>query len=401
MGSMKRWRRRLAVLLLALAALLACVPPAGQAYLTDVYLTAVNNQVLEMDSATMPFRSGGVWYVSSRVFEGTDLGVSYVRSDLMGLAMLYTTKIDLRFDLEAQQVYDKQGNIYNGSAIEKGGVMFFPVALVCRYFDLRWSISETETVPLIRIRSGEDSLDDRSFLDAAALQMRERYLEYEKSVTSPAEEPGRPDVTPPPPENPPPVQAAEGQKVYLLVDVRSAEEARAVLEKLGSAQATFLLSAEQMGEGDLVRSLVAGGHAVALRAAGTAEDEVEEEILLARELLWQSACCWLDLVFCEGRSDTGKLLEDTGRICPWDWTAGARRAWRSFWRGWRRPATGCAPGGLRPDAPEPFEKRRPTRDSRIRRALSGSGIFSPPAVFPLFKQRLIYRMFKKKSPYRV
>ena len=66
MGSMKRWRRRLAVLLLALAALLACVPPAGQAYLTDVYLTAVNNQVLEMDSATMPFRSGGVWYVSSR-----------------------------------------------------------------------------------------------------------------------------------------------------------------------------------------------------------------------------------------------------------------------------------------------------------------------------------------------
>ena len=64
MGSMKRWRRRLAVLLLALAALLACVPPAGQAYLTDVYLTAVNNQVLEMDSATMPFRSGGVWYVS-------------------------------------------------------------------------------------------------------------------------------------------------------------------------------------------------------------------------------------------------------------------------------------------------------------------------------------------------
>lgn len=312
MGSMKRWRRRLAVLLLALAALLACVPPAGQAYLTDVYLTAVNNQVLEMDSATMPFRSGGVWYVSSRVFEGTDLGVSYVRSDLMGLAMLYTTKIDLRFDLEAQQVYDKQGNIYNGSAIEKGGVMFFPVALVCRYFDLRWSISETETVPLIRIRSGEDSLDDRSFLDAAALQMRERYLEYEKSVTSPAEEPGRPDVTPPPPENPPPVQAAEGQKVYLLVDVRSAEEARAVLEKLGSAQATFLLSAEQMGEGDLVRSLVAGGHAVALRAAGTAEDEVEEEILLARELLWQSACCWLDLVFCEGRSDTGKLLEDLG-----------------------------------------------------------------------------------------
>lgn len=310
-GNMKR-RSRLAAVLLILAALLA--PSSGRAVLTDVYLTAVNNQVLELDSETMPFRSGGVWYVSSRVFEGTDLGVSYVRSDVMGLAMLYTTQIDLRFDLEAQQVYDKQGNIYNGSAIEKGGVMFFPIALVCRYFDLRWSISETETVPLIRIRSGGDSLDDRSFLDAAAYQMRERYLEYEKSVTSPAEEPSRPSVTPPPPESPPPVQAAEGQKVYLLVDVSSAEEARAVLEKLGTAQVTFLLSAEQMGEGDLVRSLVAGGHAVALRAGGGTEDEVEEEILLARELLWQSACCWLDLVFYEGRTEIGDLLEDLGCV---------------------------------------------------------------------------------------
>lgn len=310
-GNMKR-RGRLAAVLLILAALLA--PSSGQAVLTDVYLTAVNNQVLELDSETMPFRSGGVWYVSSRVFEGTDLGVSYVRSDVMGLAMLYTTQIDLRFDLEAQQVYDKQGNIYNGSAIEKGGVMFFPIALVCRYFDLRWSISETETVPLIRIRSGGDSLDDRSFLDAAAYQMRERYLEYEKSVTSPAEEPSRPSVTPPPPENPPPVQAAEGQKVYLLVDVSSAEEARAVLEKLGTAQVTFLLSAEQMGEGDLVRSLVAGGHAVALRAGGGTEGEVEEELLLARELLWQSACCWLDLVFYEGRMEIGDLLEDLGCV---------------------------------------------------------------------------------------
>lgn len=310
-GNMKR-RSRLAAVLLILAALLA--PSSGRAVLTDVYLTAVNNQVLELDSETMPFRSGGVWYVSSRVFEGTDLGVSYVRSDVMGLAMLYTTQIDLRFDLEAQQVYDKQGNIYNGSAIEKGGVMFFPIALVCRYFDLRWSISETETVPLIRIRSGGDSLDDRSFLDAAAYQMRERYLEYEKSVASPAEEPSRPSVTPPPPESPPPVQAAEGQKVYLLVDVSSAEEARAVLEKLGTAQVTFLLSAEQMGEGDLVRSLVAGGHAVALRAGGGTEDEVEEEILLARELLWQSACCWLDLVFYEGRTEIGDLLEDLGCV---------------------------------------------------------------------------------------
>lgn len=310
---MGRRGRRLAAAALALTLLLSLTPASGRAVLADVYLTAVNNQVLELNGETMPFRSGGVWYVSSRLFEGTDLGVSYVRNDLLGLAMLYTTQIDLRFDLEAQQIYDKQGNIYNGSAIEKGGVLFFPVALVCRHFGLHWSISETETVPLIRIRSGDDSLDDRSFLDAAAGQMRSRYLDYEKAHTAAAEEP--PSGPLPPVEVPPPViQAAEGQKVYLLVDSRSGEDTRRLLARLDAVKATFLLGLEQMEDADLLRGLTAGGHAVALRAVGATEDEVESELLRARELMWQSACAWLDLVWYEGRADIGGLLEDLGVV---------------------------------------------------------------------------------------
>lgn len=54
----------------------------------------------------------------------------------------------------------------------------------------------------------------------------------------------------------------------------------AVLKELGNtAQGTFLLTAEQMEDGDLLRALIAGGHAVALAASGETEEDVEAQII--------------------------------------------------------------------------------------------------------------------------
>ena len=97
---MGNWKRRLAALALALTLLTALAPPAGRAVLSDVYFTAANEELLELSGETMPFWSVGVLYVSSRLFEGTGLGVNYARNN--NLAMLYTPRIDLRFDLETQ-----------------------------------------------------------------------------------------------------------------------------------------------------------------------------------------------------------------------------------------------------------------------------------------------------------
>lgn len=298
------------VLLLAIG----LTPPRGRAVLSGVYLTAANEQLLELSGETMPFLSGGVWYVSSRLFEGTDLGVNYARIYNANQAMLYTAKIDLRFDLEAQTVSDKDGNQYAGYAIERGGVIFFPLPLVCSRFGLRWSISETETVRLIRVKSAGAILDDRDFIDAAAGQMRDRYNTYERSVTAAepgGQQPGGPDA---PPSNDDPPLAAEGQKVYLIVDSQSQEDTLAVLARLGDRQATFLLTAEEMASSpDLVRALVAGGHGLALQTTGGTEAELEQEILRAREILWQSACLWLELVWC-GTPDCGALLSQLGCV---------------------------------------------------------------------------------------
>lgn len=314
---MKHRKLRLCACALALTLTLILAAPAGRAALSDVYFTAVNEQLLDMSSDTMPFWSGGVLYVSSRIFEGTDLGVNYVRNNTMGLAMLYTNQVDLRFDLEEQLAYDKRGNVYSGHAIERGGVVFFPLDLVCRYFGLTWSFSQTDTVPLIRVKSSSGILDDVRFIDAASAsgQMASRYADYVKSVGGGSDGGSKPAVQPKPPgqqqeETPPAVQAVEGQKVYLIIDTVSREDTLAALQILGSVQATFLLGLDDMADGDLLRGLVAGGHGIALRM----EDGTEEELRAARELLWQSCCSWLDMVWYEGREDIGGLLASSGCV---------------------------------------------------------------------------------------
>lgn len=304
-------KRRIFALLLALCLLAALPPVRGRAAISGVYFTAANEQVLDLNAETMPFFSNGTLYVPSRLFDGTDLGVRYVRNDNMGLAMLYTNKIDLRFDLESQIAYDKQGKIYTGyHAVEQNGVVFLPLVLVCRFFGLSWSFSDTEIAPLIRVKSDAVILDDAAFIDAAEIQMRGFYADYERAMAS-----TEPDLPPgPSQEDPPPVQAAEGQKIYLLVESRTYGDTLSVLEALDGVQATFLLTLEQLEQGDLVRALVAGGHGVALLAQADTEPGMEEEVRRARDLTWQAACTWLDLVWYEGGAEVDRLLEDLGCV---------------------------------------------------------------------------------------
>ena len=113
---MKNRLHRFAALALTLL-LLACltgVPVRASA--DGVYFTAANDQLMELTADTMPFYSNDVLYVSSRLFEGGELGVSYARHTSLGLATLYSSSLDLRFDLAGQVAYDKQNNLYPGYA---------------------------------------------------------------------------------------------------------------------------------------------------------------------------------------------------------------------------------------------------------------------------------------------
>ena len=115
------------------------------------------------------------------------------------------------------------------------------------------------------------------------------------------------------PQQDDPAQAATGQRVHLLLTAQTSDDALAAAEALADGQtATFLLTLAQMEDGDLLRGLVAQGHAIALLAQGTTADEVAWELEEGRALLWQAACAWLNLVWYEGAADIGGVLEEMG-----------------------------------------------------------------------------------------
>lgn len=301
---MKRIFRKAAAWLLAAALALTLAPGRGRAALSGVYFTAVNGVLMDLTAETMPFLSNGVLYVPHTVFQGTDLGVNYARNYSMHLAILYTMDMDLRFNLEEQTVEDKEGQSYEGHAIEKGDYIFFPLDMVCRYFGLSWTYRSTDTVPLIRVTSGVQILSDEKFIDAAAGRMAGLYSAYESQVQQQggAEEGG-------------PYLPIAGQQVHLVIAGQSGEEARQALSLLAAAdaQATFLLTADQLElDGDLLRGVVAGGHSAALLILGQTPEEVEAELERARDLAWREAMLWLDLAWYEGSADIAPLLGEMG-----------------------------------------------------------------------------------------
>ena len=301
--------------LLVLVLVFTLVRYEGRAVLENVYFTAVNDKLMPLNDETMPFWSNNTLYVCHTAFDRTDLEVHYIRNYSMGLAVLYTSRNGLYFDLAGRTVYDKNDVSYNGSAIEKNGYVFFPIDLVCRYFGLTWSLNDTATVPLIRIKSDTAVLDDVSFISAASTMMTSRYAEYEKTVnaTQKQEEPSKQPEKDPVVEQQP-IHAADGQKIYLVLSCKTAETARATIRVLGDNGATFLLTVQQMENGDLVRALLGSGHSIALLVRSSTESEILNELQRARELVWKAACSLLQLVWYEGEEDAAALFEQQGCV---------------------------------------------------------------------------------------
>lgn len=313
---MTRRGKRFFAALLAFVLMFTLVRQEGTAVLEDVYFTAVNDKLMPLNAETMPFWSNNTLYVCYTAFDKTDLDVQYIRNYSMGLAVLYTSKNGLYFDLAGRTVYDKNDVYYNGSAIEKNGYVFFPLDLVCRYFGLSWSQNDTATVPLIRIKSDTVVLDDRSFISAAATMMASRYAEYEKIVNASKQEDEKPPKEPDkdPVVSPPPIHAADGQKLYLILSGRTEEAIRGAMDVMGDRGATFLLTVQQMENGDLVRALLGNGHSIALLVRSGTEGEILSELQRARELVWMTSCSLLQLVWYEGEESVTLLFEEQGCV---------------------------------------------------------------------------------------
>ena len=309
---MKRYLRCCAALLCALLVLSGV--PAAQATGT-VYFTAVNETVLKLTDATMPFWANGRLYVSSDMFADKELGVTYYHNVLMKTVVLYDGGGALQFDLEKGTSYDGNGHPMSAVAIVRSGRVFFPVEIVADYFRLTFTQNAVARGYVVRLRSEDSVLNDRLFLDAATSLLEYRYEEYKKAqsvVLSP--------VTPvTPPDNPKPSDPSTSDERTVYLSFLVGENSGDLVDVLGAAKmpGTFFFTEEQLMENAaFARRLVVTGYGIGLAVDCARGIGAAEQLRSANELLWRltgtkTRLCMLKNAVAEDE----KAARDAGYCC--------------------------------------------------------------------------------------
>lgn len=305
-------RRKIAAVLLAV---LMILPAASAPVLAadPVYFTAVNETILELSDATMPFWSGGYLYVSSTLFSNKELGVYYSPNSAKQTLVLYTNRLALIFDLSNMTTTDSQGNFYSQKAIAKGSDFFLPISMVALFFNLTYTNSKVTNGYLIRVKSGGAVLSDAMFIDAAASQMEYRYSQYQKRLEPPTE----PTIPTQPEDNTPGIS---GKSVYLCFLADDSDEISALLDVLDhyDCRATFYFTPELLPQaGDLLRRMTATGQGIGLIAdAAQTGTPPAERLNAGNQILFESCSGKTRLAFLKnaGQQDE-KAAEAAGYCC--------------------------------------------------------------------------------------
>ena len=307
-------KKRIAGLVLSLLLILQMSMPAVA--VRSVYFMAVNDNILPMTDATMPFWSSGTLYIPSSIFTGDvrkDVDVGYVYNPGRQLLILYNAaKQRLEFDMSRNHVGDSEGNIYYRRALVRGGEVFVPAVLVAEYFGLVYSttaldvkVAGEDEAWMVWLRTPDRTLPEKTFADAASSMMRDRYEAYNRTQSGAEEQPDTPQKG---------ETTFSGKSVYLCFRAENGEETAALLNELDQAgrQAAFYCTAEFLEqEGDLLRRMAATGHTIGLLADGEHEAlSVKEQLSLGNDALYRATCGKTRMVYLENADED--LLEAVG-----------------------------------------------------------------------------------------
>ena len=274
--------RRLAALLCMLALVLGLSGPVSAA--GDIYFTAINDSVAALNDSTMPTWSGGVLYVPYSVFDGSnstgitfDISFSYNRSS--GLATLFNTRQFLTFDLNNGTCYDGLSGLpLGGKAILRNGRVYVPVARVCSFFGLSYSIISIPEGYIVRIKSSSVVLSDEDFADAATNSIARRLREYNQanqSTPTPGVLPpttsggGQTETTDPPIQQEP--ETSGSVPTYLGFRCDDDQALSDILDALADENraAVFFFPPDKLErQDDLLYRILGSGHSVGLLAEG-------------------------------------------------------------------------------------------------------------------------------------
>ena len=302
-------KRGSAALLAALALLLALLLPTGGQAASTVYFTAVNDTLLELSDATMPFWSGGTLYVPASAFSGGVLNVTYSYNTGKETLILTRSGVKLICNLNTELMVDNQGNIYDYNAIERGGTVFLPVNLVCGVLGVTCT---TRSIPygyLVRIRDDGASYTDEGFVSAASSMLASRYAAYEAAHTETA--------APAPDEN------ESAKTLYLAFLVTDADTASSWLDALDKTDfhatffltQTFLKTASTPEGSELLRRILASGHNLGLQTATAGSEAALQELRQDNELLQRAAFVKTRLVLLSGGTAQRNAAVRAG-FCP-------------------------------------------------------------------------------------
>lgn len=327
---MKRWKRSAALVLVLtmLVTLLNTAQAAG-----NIYLTAVNENLLELTSDTMPTWSNGVLYVPYTVFDGSytgiNLGISSSYSRDEGTVTLYTLQQMVVFDLNRGTCYNPlTEQTLSGRAILRNGRPYVPVAAVCSFFGLSYSVIDIDEGYIVRIKGSGVVLSDYSFVDSAQNSIRNRIRDYNQAnqsqptpgVLPPTYNPEEPDTEITVPDDPVDTDIIPTYLAFSCEDFQGLSE---ILDTLDSRnqRAIFFFDAQGLErQDDLIFRILGSGYSIGLIAQGRSTSATNRLLEEANQTLSQVAYTRTSVVLVP--ESQREELEAEGWIC-WDETASA------------------------------------------------------------------------------
>jgi len=270
-----------------------------------IYITAVNNRLLELKAETMPVKIKSQIYVPCSVFNSGELGTYAYYSRESKIATVTDGDKKLTFDMASGTTYDKNGRFYSFHAEYINNTAYLPVYYVVKlvFKDITYTYSRYESFHLVRLSRGE-VLSEDEFIEGAKMPIQALLAQYYKSLaaaptpTGTAAQPSARAYTQAPtptPGSPTENEDRSGVKVYLAF-LGLGEKTAELLDRLDGYgyKACFFASAEQIrAYPDLVRRVCGTGHTLGITIGDSPAEEYGEasRVLLsaARTVVFMTA----------------------------------------------------------------------------------------------------------------
>jgi len=284
-------KKKTLAMLLALCVTATLFPTYSKAAVMP-YFVAINDTVLPFNVETMPFVTGGVYYVPVKVLDS--LNIWAIGSDDLEFVRLYGANNRYADFYTARGVtVDQDGNTLQWPFARRVGSRFYvPLHHVCEYFGFTYEIVEIprdiiseQQVVLVRIMSNA-VFNGPTLVGLNRNAIRAAYSDY---YSPPSPSPTGP-VASPQPTAPPPPDYSE-VSIHLSFYNISAGSAGGILDLLdiqaesGFHSCFFVSAPDIAADPGLIRRIYGSGHTIGIWL----EEGTHKEFLATSDLLFEAA----------------------------------------------------------------------------------------------------------------